>query len=176
MPIPTREDIKAYFQTGDHPTQAEFAAMIDAMYDMAQQSDAKAAAAVATANAAEGRSARCFGLVKFVHTTTAAPTPTTLKANNCTMTVAFTLTGTSGAYRLYDTVVTIVPTTDFADVNFVVSPELERAVSAYMNLNSLGSGLSYGYVITRAVDEVQIAFKLAMMNVSETRFQFVIFD
>ena len=52
MPIPTRAELKAYFETGDHPTQAQFAALIDAIYDLAQQNSDDAAAAVASADAA----------------------------------------------------------------------------------------------------------------------------
>lgn len=46
MPIPTRETIKAYFETGDTPTQAQFGALIDAIYDLAQNSQDVADAAL----------------------------------------------------------------------------------------------------------------------------------
>lgn len=51
MPIPTRETIKAYFETGDVPTQVQFAALIDAVYDLSQQANDNADAAVATVTA-----------------------------------------------------------------------------------------------------------------------------
>jgi hypothetical protein len=71
MPIPTRAELKARFQTGDVPTQADFDAAWDAMYDMFQAA-MDAAAAVATdaeeaVDVAEARAAKCFGIAHFAY-------------------------------------------------------------------------------------------------------------
>lgn len=61
MPIPTRETLKAYFETGDTPTEAQFEALIDAIYDLAQSSQDTADAAVA---AVEATLPLCLGALR----------------------------------------------------------------------------------------------------------------
>lgn len=52
MPIPSRATLKSYFEDGDEPTQAQRYALIDAMYDMAQEATDTAQQAVADLAAA----------------------------------------------------------------------------------------------------------------------------
>lgn len=53
MPIPQSQSIlKSYFETGDFPTQAQFAEFIDTMFFLYQDAQANAANALAAANSA----------------------------------------------------------------------------------------------------------------------------
>jgi hypothetical protein len=53
MPIPeTQATLKSFFETGDKPTQAQFAELIDTMFALYQLTQTAANAAVATANLA----------------------------------------------------------------------------------------------------------------------------
>jgi hypothetical protein len=90
MPIPTRADCKARFQTGDQPTEADFATyIIDPMYDLAQESIDASTAAVAAA----ARAPVAFGLVKLRVTTpggtsnSVADAPVIHRESGCTITV-----------------------------------------------------------------------------------------
>lgn len=172
MPIPTRETLKAYFETADVPTQAQFAALIDAAFDLAQEANDKSDAAVATANAAAANVARAFGLIRFYRTGSAGPASATLKANGCTIAAAFTFTGSTGSYSIYTVDVTITPTVDFDDDDFVITPTIERAAQSYQ----VEGAPNVGMLVTRAVDEVTVSFSLAMQPSTENFFEFAIFD
>lgn len=53
MPIPeSQATLKSFFETGDKPTQAQFAELIDTMFYLYQAAQTAANAAVVTANAA----------------------------------------------------------------------------------------------------------------------------
>lgn len=69
MPL-TRAALKALFETGDVPSQANYADLIDTFFDIVQEANDAAAAAAADAADAlaivEARAARCFGLLKAV--------------------------------------------------------------------------------------------------------------
>jgi hypothetical protein len=67
MPIPQDQTVlKSYFETGDTPTQAQFAELIDTMFALVQAAQNTANAAQATANslAASGALAKVFATVK----------------------------------------------------------------------------------------------------------------
>lgn len=68
MPIPTRAALKALFQTGDHPSEADFATLVDAIYDLSVEASDAAAAAVVTANSAAafiaGRTPKAWARIK----------------------------------------------------------------------------------------------------------------
>jgi hypothetical protein len=91
--IPTRAELKAYFETGDHPTQAQFAALIDAIYDLVQGAtdvaDAAAADAAAAVAYTEERAPRAYA--HFKYTTTGTDRWTVDSAVGCTIVL-------SGAY------------------------------------------------------------------------------
>lgn len=97
MPIPTRAELKAYFETGDHPTQAQFAALIDAMFDLFQEAIDQADAAVADAAAAvaytEARSPRAYA--HFKYTTVGTDRWTVDSAVGCTIVLSGTYSHTA---------------------------------------------------------------------------------
>lgn len=69
MPIPTRAELKAYFETGDHPTEAQFAALVDAIYDLVQGAtdvaDAAAADAADAVALVAARAPRAYAHFKY---------------------------------------------------------------------------------------------------------------
>jgi hypothetical protein len=95
MPIPTREDLKSFFETGDTPTQAQFGELIDAIYDLAQQSQDAADAAQALVDDLDVRAARIYGAVRFTRTAGGDMAATTIHLEGCT--VSFSLASPGGA-------------------------------------------------------------------------------
>jgi hypothetical protein len=90
MPIPTREELKAFLVTGVTPSQAQMQSIIDAMFDLAQQSlDAAAAAAAAASSLMPA----AMGLVKLRVTipggtsNSTADAPVTYREEGCTIIV-----------------------------------------------------------------------------------------
>jgi len=67
MPIPSRATLKSYFETADQPTQAQFAALIDAIYDMNVDIAAVADAAAADAAAALAKAADVIDMRASFH-------------------------------------------------------------------------------------------------------------
>lgn len=109
MPIPTRATLKSYFETADQPTQTQFAALIDAMYDMAQEATDTAAAAETVAASAVDFVAANPGAKVLVKISYSGATAlwTVNKQFGCTVAIV-------------GNVATITFTAAFADVNYVV--------------------------------------------------------
>lgn len=169
MPIPTREELKEYFETGDTPTQAQFAEFIDAVYDLAQQAQDAADAAAAAAAAVAGKTARCFGLVRVSNGGGGPGTATNLKNKDCTVSTTVTSIGSGGFGWRYEVVMTITPDADFPDDDFTVLPLIEGDNNS--NLTVLGVS------VTRAVDECVLTFQVVFtLNPQDRIIQFAIFD
>jgi hypothetical protein len=126
MPIPTREAIKAYFETGDVPTEAQFAEFIDAVYDLAQESQDTATDAVNIATAAAARTPVAMGLVKIASGANAAPVaPVAHREVACTIGVVQNTPG-----GLYPRAVTATVTVTLDDANADARYPLDLQVAA----------------------------------------------
>jgi len=164
MPIPTREELKAYLETGDTPTQSQFGEIIDAIYDLAQAAQDTADAAVATVATLQAKAARCYGVVE-INTVSTTPGYTVIKVTDCTVVVAQVF---SAGFR-YNVTVTITPDDDFDDDDFVFLPFLEQEKVTALT--------THGMTITRAVNEVVLTFQVDYTSVTDSKiFQFAIFD
>lgn len=172
MPIPTREELKAFLETGDTPTEAQFGEIIDAMFDLAQSSQDTADEALALMTASAAKSARCFGLVNLANVSFSNNhgTYTNLKLKDCAVTAVVAFSQAFGAAWRYNVTVTIVPDVDFLDDDFTVLAFVEGDRNT--NLSVLGI-----IVATRAVDEVVLTFQIYVVGVGSSRnLQFAIFD
>lgn len=147
MPITPRATLKSYFETGDTPNQAQFAALVDTMFDLTQSlTDAAEAAAAVAADSIP----KCLGRIKYQRGGGGAGSiAAVLKDFGCTITLGATsLVSTSGTNETNDVELIITPDTDFADAEFVVlfstssSPQLAAQPLQYLRL-------------TRAVDELR---------------------
>lgn len=108
MPIPeSAATLKSYFQTGDKPTQAQFADFIDTMYALFQEAidTAEAAEAAVTALTSSGFLAKAFA-----NTTAAAP-PVVAESAGIASITSISLGGGQRTIR-------ITFTTAFADTNY----------------------------------------------------------
>lgn len=114
MPIPTRETLKAFLETGDVPTQAQFGQIIDAMYDMAQQAQDTADAAEAAVAAALPLVAKVYGAFTLTTGLGAAVTPIHLEG--CSIGLAY-------FFASLNTHCTVTITFDaaFPDANYVLT-------------------------------------------------------
>ncbi len=122
MPVPyTAAELKARFETGDTPTQQDFADLIDTVFHMAQQAQDQADAAVALAE----KASKCYGLATVTYPGgDGAMTYTVNRATGCTFAIATaraleSLGGTSNYWKVTVTL-TITPTEDFADDDYTV--------------------------------------------------------
>ena len=165
MPIPTREELKAYLETGDTPTESQFHEIIDAIYDLAQSSQDTADEALAIVTDLIPKVARCFGLIQFNQGNPG--TYTVLKDIGCS--VAATITIYGAGVEHYNITVTITPDEDFDDDDFVVS-----ALSAKLDeTQNTTHGIN---VSTRATNQCVLAFQMQINSGSSKEFDFAIFD
>lgn len=126
MPIPTRAELKAFFETGDQPTQAQFAELIDAIYDLVQGAqDTADAAETAAAAAVAAVKVPVKAFIRFKCLTTVSPGPYHQTYRNHGITLASVqLTGASALY-------TFTFDDAEADVNYTVEvPEFTTALPA----------------------------------------------
>ena len=115
MPVPfTATQIKAWFETADVPTQQQFADLVDTMFHMVQQANDTADAAVALAELAS----QCFGLVTFTYVTGSVVSYTVNRVEGCSVAVSYTGSNVS-TYRQIALTITITPTDNFADTDYV---------------------------------------------------------
>lgn len=114
MPIPQDQAVlKSYFNTGDKPTEAQFAELIDTMFALYQDAKDTANGAVALIAAAAARYPRVYGYIKKV--------PPTLVNGYGIATVTTITLG-----------VRITFTTPFADTNYTI---LLTEVDGYSGAN-----------------------------------------
>lgn len=89
MPIPTRATLKSYFETADQPTQVQFAALVDAIYDLSQFAIDESEAAVAAAEAIAAASIKASGFFRLgqpaAFTYPTFPAPVIYRENGCTI-------------------------------------------------------------------------------------------
>jgi hypothetical protein len=122
MPIPSRATLKSYFETADVPTQAQFAAFIDAAYDMAQDATDASAAALAAVTPIIETSLRAIGAFTLVNDSNGNITggATVLRSLGCSVSTAAP-TGST-------VVVTVTFDTANADADYVA--DVFKAVTA----------------------------------------------
>jgi len=110
MPIPQDQTVlKSYFETGDTPTQAQFAELIDTLFSLFQTAQTTAAAAVTTANAANTGRAMVRANVSNITTHTI----NTLMSVNV---ASISYISTSGGFANYR----MSFTTAYANTNYLV--------------------------------------------------------
>ena len=105
MPIPTRGTIKANFETGKKPTQAQYHEWIDATYDLSQQAidTAEAAADVVDDIAIKASGLLTIAMAGTFTLTMAAPV--VYRQRGCTVTVTQNAVPvSSGIIRVYGTI------------------------------------------------------------------------
>lgn len=131
MPIPqTQVNLRSYFETGDVPTQAQFAEFIDTMFYLYQQSQNTANAAVAAAAAATSATGRV--LAKWTN----AAVPVTVMSSN---TQSIVRTATAGGFYTFR--VTFL--TPFNSVNYLVLPTITTGVGGTANPTILTKTTNY---------------------------------
>lgn len=148
MPIPfTASQIKAWLETGDHPTQQQFADWVDTLFYMNQQALDLATAADAAAAAAVAAVAARPGPKVLVALKNVAGTWTVAKQFGCTAVV-------SGFEIL-----TVTFSTAFADTNYALlysyssssgssHPLITRNVGSFvMNLSGLTGSQSMDFAL-----------------------------
>lgn len=109
MPIPTRETLKAYFETADVPTEAQFAALIDAIYDLAQSAQDTADAAEALVENYSTRVGSIYGAVTITYAGSSIPTP--IHLHGCT--VGYTGGGVGAVLNLTFTFDDVLPSDEY---------------------------------------------------------------
>lgn len=136
MPIPARETLKAYLETGDTPTQAQFEEIIDAMYDMAQAAQDTANAAVAAAEAIAAASIKASGFIRVGENIAswawpANPPHAVLRETGCSISVATAYAGASPP---------LIGATITVDFNTASANEFYN-----LRIYKLGAGLNNAY-------------------------------
>lgn len=158
MPVPfTATQIKAWFETGDVPTQQQFADFVDTIFHMVQQAQDQADAAVALAEQA----AQCYGLVTLSYPgADGAMAYTVERASACAIAIttarAFATVTTSNDHWLVTATITLTPDVDFVDddTTVMLTPSMNEDVNGN---NSVAK--AQPATITRAIGSIIIEQK-----------------
>lgn len=144
MPIPTRAALKAYFETGDKPTQAQIAELIDAIYDLNQQ----------TAD-----NARAVAPVALVYATRVGTVWTIQRATSVDTVTHISTTATARVVRV--TFSAALP-----DVNYIVTGSSDKTISTTSAATVLTAATGSFAASARTTGYCEIALPLSSAEIS----------
>ncbi len=153
MPVPfTAAQMKAWLETGDFPTQQQFADIIDTMMHLNQQALDLAQDAVDTVTSSVPL---CSGLVKIFR---GGPpiSLTVVKQIRCAITLngVGALISSAGGEEVWEADITVTPTTNLPDTDFIF---LATNMSSTLGATQPAVGIE---MTVRDVDEVRFKFRV----------------
>lgn len=162
MPVPyTATQLKARFETGDVPTQQDFADLIDTVFHMSQQALDQADAAVALAE----KAAAVYALYSIDYPGgDGAMAYTVRRQVGCTVTMgtsrALATVSSANSHWLVTATITITPDEDFADDDTTVlhNPSHNENATGSTNYAVDAAG------ITRAIGSIVIVQKFLFVR------------